>query len=240
MTDHAGQVETDLIPFSRTLVYLRILMGLAFLPDNFLGIDTTITRNETGKPSSIAFSTEYQPYLNNRIQAPNPSIVLLAPLPGSSNSPVPTTSIRTSIPASPPAGGISNITIDTTVYKVVRILFTSQTLIGRATRVFLVQKPDNEYAVLKDSWIQVDRPQEATFVEGLHIPFGPTLVDHCILRDTGTFRKYAAKPRSDIELREKRRVVMYPAGVHISDFTSLWELLVVFLDIVIGMEDCNF
>jgi hypothetical protein len=39
------------------------------------------------------------------------------------------------------------------------------------------------------------------------------------------------------ERREKRRVVTYPAGVHISDFSSLWELLVAFLDVVIGMED---
>jgi hypothetical protein len=90
---------------------------------------------------------------------------------------------------------------------------------------------------LKDSWITVDRPQEAAFLQGLQIPFGPELVDHCVLRNTNTFRKCPIKQSLTYELREKRRAVMYPAGVHISDFTSLWELLVAFLDIVIGMED---
>jgi hypothetical protein len=94
-----------------------------------------------------------------------------------------------------------------------------------------VQLPDNRYGVLKDSWITVDRPQEAAFLQGLQ------LVDHCVLRDTNTFRKHPIKQPLTHELCEKRRTVTYPAGVHISDFTSLLELLVAFLDIVIGMED---
>ena len=33
----------------------------------------------------------------------------------------------------------------------------------------------------------------------------------------------------------KRRIVIYPAGVHIADFTSLLKLMAAFMDIVIGM-----
>ena len=117
----------------------------------------------------------------------------------------------------------------------IRVLFKSQTLIGRATTVFYVQLPDNSFGVLKDSWITTDRPEEAKLLQGLQIPFGPKLINHCILRNTHTFRNHPIKASVNLERREKRRVVTYPAGVHISDFTSLWELLVAFLDIVIGM-----
>ena len=100
-----------------------------------------------------------------------------------------------------------------------------------------MQLPDNRYRVWKDSWIAVNRPQEAEFLQGLHIPFGPELVDHCVLGDTNFFRKYPVKQSLNYEHLEKRRVVTYPAGVPISDFTSHWELLVALLDVVIGMED---
>jgi hypothetical protein len=233
LTDHVGQVETDLIPFSRTLVFVRMVMGLVFLPDSLIGTDTTIIRDEPVKHSGITFATEYQHFSYHN---PKPSIVLLAPSFGSSgDNPFTVTSIPTSTTVSPET--ISTISIGPNVYKVVRILFCAQTLIGRATKVFLVQLPDNRLGVLKDSWITTDRPQEAAFLEGLCIPFGPELVDHCVLRNTNAFRKHPIKQSLNYELREKRRVVTYPAGVHISDFTSLWELIVAFLDIVIGVEN---
>jgi hypothetical protein len=246
ITDHAGQVETDLISFSESWVFIRMLMGLAFLPDNFIGIDTTITRNQAGKASKDTFTSLYQhfPYLS-----PKPSIVLIA---SSSNFPVDDPLTETSIPASTPGSSqsfgntstpkvpedTSTIMIGPNIYKVVSVLFKSQSLIGRATTVFLVQLPDNSFGVLKDSWITTDRGKEANFLEGLHIPFGPRLIDHCVLRDTtNNFREYPIRRSVVDECREKRRVVTYPAGVHISDFSSLWELLVAFLDIVIGMKD---
>ena len=71
----------------------------------------------------------------------------------------------TSTPMSP--CGISTISVGPNVYKVIRVLFSAQTLIGRATRVFLVQLPDNKLGVVKDSWITVDRSQEAAFLQGL-------------------------------------------------------------------------
>ena len=230
LTDHVGQVKTDLIPFTCTLVFLRMVMGLAFLPDSMIGIDTTITRNEVGKHSGITFATEYQHFSYHN---PDPSIVLLAPSSGpTADDPLTITPIPTSTAVSP--GGISTISVGPNVYKVVKVLVSAQTLIGRATKVFLVELPDNRLGVVKDSWITVDRPQEAAFLQGLHIPFGPELINHCVLRNTNTFQKHLIKQSLNHELCEKQRVVMYPAGVYISDFTSLWELMVAFLDIVIG------
>jgi hypothetical protein len=250
ITDHVGQVETDVIPFDHTLAFIRIMMGLAFLPDSLIGIDTTITRYETGKPSKVAFASEYRhfPYVPRQVtrtRAQRPKIVLLSPESdhesdsGSSVDGLSTVTsiIPTSIDVSRSPGDFGTISIGPSIYRVVCVLFNSQTLIGRATKVFLVQLPDNRYAALKDSWITVDRAQEAEFLQGLHIPFGPELINHRVLRNTNIFRKYPVKPSAITEIREKRRVVMYPAGVHISDFTSLWELLVAFLDVVIGMEN---
>ena len=91
--------------------------------------------------------------------------------------------------------------------------------------------------VLKDSWIAMDRMKETIFLQGLDIPFGPTLVDHCILQNTSAYRDHPIVPSGNADHREKQHIVTYPAGVHISNFTSLWELLVAFLDIVIGMQD---
>lgn len=234
MTDHVGQVETDVIPFQiagGSLIFVRMVMGLAFLPDSLIGIDSSFTRNEARKPSKIAFATLYQPF---KYKNQNPSIVLLAP---SSVTSTPTSTPMSSTPMS--SEGISTISVGPIVYKVISVLFRSQTLIGRATKVFLVELPDGRTGVLKDSWITVDRPKEADFLQGLDIPFGPKLIDHCVLRNTETFRQLLSDNRRPLnyEIREKRRVVTYPAGVHISDFTSLWELIVAFLDIVIGTED---
>ena len=113
------------------------------------------------------------------------------------------------------------------------LLFRSQTLIGRATRAFLVEFRDGRRGVLKDSWITTDRESEADFLKGLNIPYGPDLIDQCKLRTTDIFRKYAIVGSEVKECREKRRIVTYPAGVHISDFSSLLELMFAFFDILL-------
>jgi len=235
-TDHVGQVETDVIPFDRnvsTLIFFRMVMGLAFLPDTYLGADTSITRGKVGKRSNVTLAETYKPFPYDN---PNPSIMLFALPPGlSANDPLSVTSTL----ASPDNDcEITQISIGTKVYKVIGLLFRSQALIGRATRAFLVQFPDGRQGVLKDSWITVEREPEADFLQGLDIPYGPDLVDHCILGKTDLFRKYPINPSPVNECREKRRIVTYPAGVHISDFSSLLELMFAFFDIVLCM--CHF
>ena len=249
MTDHVGQVETDVIPFSRnvnTTVFFRMVMGFAFLPDSFLGFDTTMTRHQVVKHSNLIFAETYKPFT---YENDKPSILLFASstalssthsLTITSTSPSPSvasTSASTTIASTPVSPGsnreISTILIGTQVYKVIRLLFRSQTLIGRATRAFLVQFPDGRYGVLKDSWITIERGLEAAFLQGLSIPYGPDLVDQCRLRKTDIFRKSPILPSLNSECREKRRIVTYPAGVHISDFSSLLELMFAFFDIVL-------
>jgi Fungal protein kinase len=231
VTDHVGQIETDIIPFKHnvsTMIFVRMVMGLAFLPDIHLGVDTTITRHEVGKPSNRAFSEEYKPFTYGN--GSKPSILLFACSP-SLDDQSPTT------PVSPDSENeINTISIGRNVYKVMRLLFRTQTLIGRATRAFLVQFPDKRCGVLKDSWITMDREREADFLQGLDIPYGPELVDHCILSNTDIFRKHPIMRSLNHECRQKRRIVTYPAGVHISDFTSLWELMLAFFDVVLCMS----
>ena len=102
---------------------------------------------------------------------------------------------------------------------------------------FLVEFPDGTRGILKDSWGIDGRPTESAFIQGLEIPFGPSYIDSCSLRTTKLFQNCIVANLLPIidECRVKRRVVTSPAGVHISDFSSLWELMVSFLDIVIGM-----
>ena len=84
-----------------------------------------------------------------------------------------------------------------------------------------------------------NRPTKESILNGLTIPFGPDIIDHCILRDTVTFRESLLSPAKLLKTWQKRCIVTYPAGVHISNFTSLWELMVAFLDVTIGMSFGN-
>jgi Fungal protein kinase len=60
VTDHAGQIETNPIPFDRTsstLIFFRLVMGLAFLPISNLGLDPTIIRLDQGKKGVTFLNT---------------------------------------------------------------------------------------------------------------------------------------------------------------------------------------
>lgn len=232
MTDHVGQVDTDVIPFSRAssvAVFFRVLMGLTFLPDEWLGVDPTITRRELGTSTGQVLESAFPPFAHQFFK---PSIPFA--LPASSIPMESPLAVTYDPPIDREDRNISTISVGANTYQVVEVLFQAQTLIGRATRVFLVKLPSGQLGVLKDAWIAGDRESEANFINGLPIPFGPELVDHCILRNTDTFRSSATRIA---ERREKRRIVTSPAGVHISDFSSCWELMVAFLDVIIGMSD---
>jgi hypothetical protein len=222
VSDRVGQIETDEIDFSERTTFLRMVMGLAFLPDSWIGLDESITHKDARKASAQAFLIKYpiHDYSENKSTF--------------SHFDYPSVAANYTQPC---RGDVGIISIDSNVYEVVRLLFKSQSLIGRGTTVFLVKLPDGRHGVLKDSWITNDREQEANFLKGLHIPFGPALVDHAVLRDTDTFRQILVGPYEIQEKRQKRRVITYPAGVPISDFSSLWELMVAFLDVVVGMDN---
>jgi Fungal protein kinase len=231
--DHSGAVETGVLPFNypNTMVFIRVVMGMAFLPDSYIGVDMSIIRREVGVQPGKKFSEIHQPYPLKA--ACNPSIILLSCLPChlSDTNPL-------AITATPAPEGfdtnISTVSIGTQVYPVYKVIFEAKTLIGRATKVFLVKLPDGKTGVLKDSWIAVNRISEASFLNGLVTPFGPELITNCILRKTSFLRQQVFEAPAVNECREKRRIVTYPAGVHIANFTSLWELIIAFLDIVIS------
>ena len=190
LMDHAGSVETNPISFTKgfgTIYFLRTVMGLAFLPDKCLGVDTTIIRRNVRTSSGTKFLDQYKPYESN---FPKPSINLLRDKrPLQLLEPLPIA--VTTTPA--PVGfdqNICSISIDTTVYQVVAILFKSQILVGRLTTLYLVELLNGTRAVLKDSWITTSKLQEATFLEGLTIPFGPDLLQSTILGNTDDLRKH--------------------------------------------------
>ena len=110
--------------------------------------------------------------------------------------------------------GIVSISVGSTTYRVIQLIFQAQTLIGRATKAFLVELPDGTSGVLKDSWITTNWLTKASFLNGLNIPFGPQLIDHCILRNTGTFWDNPIVMSPIQECREKQCIVTswYPAG----------------------------
>jgi hypothetical protein len=185
VTDHAGSVETESISFADNhsiLSFFRVVMGLAFLPDKNLGVDMTITRRNVRPSSGTKFGDQYRSYAN---EFSNARIDVLT-VPPSRLSPQPMA--VTSEPA--PVGfdkNISTITIGCTIYRVVAVIFESKSLIGRSTKVYLVEQPDGRRAVVKDNWIMADRLQEATILQGLTIPFGPNLLKSIILGNTTIF-----------------------------------------------------
>jgi hypothetical protein len=234
IADRTGLLETDVIPFDRATsvsILIRMVMGLAFLPDQFLGIDTTITRLEIGSSSGKKFEDTFPP-LSYAI--PQPHIPLLSP----SSSPLSKTRpLEVAKSADQPSVTIS---IGDAVYTVTKAIFESKSFIGRATKIYLVQTGSGLILVLKDSWMSIRRPHEATYLEGLSFPFCPTLINRSSHGNTQVFRCLAVKPSLVKEIREKRRSVTRPAGVHISDFSSLWELMVAFLDITLGVYGSIF
>ena len=235
VSDHAGQVDTDLMSFDRpssVLLFLRMVMGFAFLPDKWLGVDDTIIRRVHGQTSSapILFETLEPPYSS---VFKDPKITLIYPLPSLVEKPL---AITKEEAGEGECSQFDTIAVGDKTYKVLSVLFQSPAFIGRATKVFLVRFEDGREGVLKDSFINIDRRSEESILSDLCIPFGPDLISHCILGDTSTFRTSFLKPAAVTETRQKRRIVTYPAGVHISDFTSLWELMVVFLDVLVGMS----
>ena len=63
ISDHAGQIDTDLVSFDQpsiVLLFLQMVMGFTFLPDKWLGLDHTIIRRvHDQKLSEATFKSLY-------------------------------------------------------------------------------------------------------------------------------------------------------------------------------------
>ena len=230
VTDHSGVIETNLILFqlqSNTLIFLRMVLGLAFLSDEYLGVDTTITRRKTGVSSGKKFELEFPPFCSTFSKA---SVICFPTLPKVIPIPIPT------VDETDKECRFTSISIGQDVYRVIDVIFESKALVGRATSVFLVKLPGRKLGIVKDSWVLTSMQSEAKLLDGIHCAFCPEVLGHCVLRNTASLRLSSPHQVAEMfEPREKRRVVSYPAGIHISDFSCMWELMIAFMDVAIGM-----
>jgi len=233
VADHAGMVDTDVLSFHRptnSLIFLRMVMGMVLLPDTYLGIDSSIICRELGASTGVPFAKQYPPISKD---FPASSTLFLNSIPPGwfPLKPTPTEEEN--------GDRIAAILVDGRRYPVVRVIYEARSMIGRATKVFLVRLQNGELGVVKDSFIPPKKRQELELLEGLSLPFVPELVDGYVLRNTDYIRTVLIRKPRTLDVREKRCVVTCPAGVPISDFSNLWELMIAFMDVVIGMCD-NF
>ena len=74
LSDHVGHIKTNVIPFSHstgTLIFLQMVMGLAFLSDNLIGLDGTRTCQEHSQSSGKQFYDEFPPFVYNMVDNPH-------------------------------------------------------------------------------------------------------------------------------------------------------------------------
>jgi hypothetical protein len=135
---------------------------------------------------------------------------------------------------------VVSILCDGKKFHVIHSIFESQSLVGRATRVWEVEYKKKRY-ILKDAWVEVSRPvPEYKLLEGLKgIKGVPQLFcggDVCFdgnTISTGVIQSNIWGDQSRI--RTRRRTVTSSIGAHIASFSSKRELVSGFRDIVISM-----
>jgi serine/threonine protein kinase len=142
-------------------------------------------------------------------------------------------------------------------YDVVGLIFRSQTLRGRATQCWHVQKDGKKY-VIKDSWCQktrnfneIDRLKDIREVQGVPTLIGgedvrisPGVVDSTnLIRKGLTIYDPKSRKRSGIVIKEERlhrRIVMTPVAEPIYTFKSKKELIGAFIDVISGASNKSF
>jgi hypothetical protein len=132
------------------------------------------------------------------------------------------------------------ISCDGKEFKVIKVLFEAQSLIGRATHVWLVEYEGRKY-ILKDAWVENSRPiSEFTCLESLKGVQGVAQLfcgaDVCVNGETlhtGLIR--AGGWGNKKKFRVRRRIVLSTIGEHIATFSSKKELISAFRDITKSM-----
>lgn len=128
------------------------------------------------------------------------------------------------------------IICDKVTYKVIRCIYAVQSLVGRATHVFLVESNEQKF-ILKDSWIEESRPysesQHLKRIEGvqgvpvLHHHWDVEISKNLLTTWRIRMGNYGILHRS----RVRRRLVSPTIGVPISKFRTKRELISAFRDI---------
>jgi hypothetical protein len=121
-------------------------------------------------------------------------------------------------------------------FKVVRTIYETQSFLGRATRVWLVEYRKRLY-ILKDAWVEKSRP----FTEADHLKHiagvqgvpelycGEDVLINGKVLCTGDIRGIKLPT-----MRVRRRIVTKSFGSHIADFRNKRELISAFKDIVLS------
>jgi hypothetical protein len=133
------------------------------------------------------------------------------------------------------------ISCDGKEFKVIDVLFEAQSLVGRGTRVWLVEYQGKRY-ILKDSWVEVSRHvsefkclEDLKGIKGVAQLFcGADVCIDGVLLTTGFVRNggsWGDQKRS----RVRQRVVLSSIGDHIATFRSRKELIAAFRDIASSM-----
>lgn len=131
--------------------------------------------------------------------------------------------------------GVEVISCDKKEFRVINLIYATQSLIGRATRVWMVEYNKQKF-ILKDSWVEKCRPvsevehlNEVAGVEGV-----PTLFCAEDIPDVSTGNLRRSLVVKETRERIRRRIVTSSCGSHIADFNSKRELISALKDIVVS------
>jgi hypothetical protein len=135
---------------------------------------------------------------------------------------------------------VVSIICDDKKFKVINVIFESQSLVGRATRVWEVEFEGKRY-ILKDAWVEVSRPvpeyrllAELQGIKGVPQLFcGADVRHNNTTISTGLLRDGLWGDPNRVRIR--RRTVTSSVGAHIASFCSKRELISVLRDITVSM-----
>ena len=135
---------------------------------------------------------------------------------------------------------VTSIICDNKQFNVINSIFESQSLVGRATRVWEVEFENRRY-ILKDAWVEASRPvpefeilKVLDGIKGVPQLFcgGNVCVDGETISTGVIWEGWGDSAR----VRVRRRIVTSSIGSHIATFSSKRELISVLRDIVISMK----
>lgn len=131
--------------------------------------------------------------------------------------------------------GVEMISCDGKEFKVINLIYATQSLIGRATRVWRVEYSGRKF-ILKDAWIEksrlvseVEHLQNVADIDGVPKLFCAEDIPGL---STGNLRRSVCADRDRERIR--RRIVTTSCGSHIANFRSKRELISALRDIVIS------
>ena len=135
---------------------------------------------------------------------------------------------------------VTSIICDGKEFKVIKVIFETQSLVGRATRVWEVEFEGKRY-ILKDAWVEISRQvPEYTLLaslkgmEGVPQLFcGNDVYIGDVVLSTGLIRH--GLWGNAMRVRVRRRVVSSSIGAHIASFRSKRELILAFRDVASSM-----